>query len=248
MLKIEHTKVTGWEAAIRGMRNPYDSWEKSDSCFCPKTGGCSVCEKIEDCGAKLERNGDTGVYIGPDDLSLMDRLVLAGDCHAKFARMIIVTADITGPLYWWKQFDTYKVGTVADSCSTMHTIMKKQFEISDFSFDKDGILKGTMPYIIQALNNLRYEYKLMAASKDAKEEREAIWNAVIQLLPESYNQKRTVQLNYQALRNMYTWRKDHKLDEWHTFCDWIEHLPYSELITTKRTVKCQQCGAETDLP
>ena len=221
MLKIENTEVTGWEAAIRGMRNPKNSWAKSDSCFCmdrPECeGGCSVC-------------------IGPNDQSLMMTLRNAGTDHRKFMRMITVYLDITAPLYWWKEFDTYKVGTVANSCSTMHKIHEKEFYEEDFSFEKleSGYeeYKGddamhtaycSMQNTISALNRLRYMYNITKNKK--------YWNAMIQLLPTSYNQRRTVMLNYEVLANIYKSRRNHKLDEWHTFCDWIKSLPHSELIT-----------------
>ena len=235
MLKIENTDVVGWEAAIRGMRNPMNSWEKSDSIF------------VEDgdyhyiCGNSGPFNGtvtDTETFfeMGEKDLDLMKRLRNAGTDHRKFMRMIAVYADITAPLYWWKEFDTYKVGTVANSCSTMHKIHDKEFYEEDFSFER--IMSGyeeykgddamhtaycSMQNVISALNRLRYMYKI---SKNKK-----YWYAMIQLLPSSYNQKRTVMLNYEVLANMYKSRKNHKLDEWHVLCDWIESLPYSELIT-----------------
>ena len=221
MLKIENTEATGWEAAIRGMRNPMNSWKKSDSCFCmdrPECeGGCSVC-------------------IGPNDQSLMMTLRNAGTDHRKFMRMITVYLDITAPLYWWKEFDTYKVGTVANSCSTMHKIHDKEFYEEDFSFEKlesgyeeykgDDAMHAaycSMQNTISALNRLRYMYNITKNKK--------YWDAMIQLLPSSYNQKRTVMLNYEVLANIYKSRLNHKLDEWHTFCDWVESLPHSELIT-----------------
>ena len=221
MLKIKNTEVTGWEAAIRGMRNPKNSWTKSDSCFCmdrPECeGGCSVC-------------------IGPNDQSLMMTLRNAGTDHRKFMRMITVYLDITAPLYWWKEFDTYKVGTVANSCSTMHKIHDKEFYEEDFSFEKlesgyeeykgDDAMHAaycSMQNTISALNRLRYMYNITKNKK--------YWDAMIQLLPSSYNQRRTVMLNYEVLANIYKSRRNHKLDEWHTFCDWIKSLPHSELIT-----------------
>ena len=234
MLKIENTDVVGWEAAIRGMRNPMNSWDNSDSIF------VNDGEYHDICGNGGPFNGtvtDTETFfeMGENDLDLMTRLRNAGTDHRKFMRMIAVYADITAPLYWWKEFDTYKVGTVANSCSTMHKIHDKEFYEEDFSFER--IMSGyeeykgddamhtaycSMQNVISALNRLRYMYKI---SKNKK-----YWYAMIQLLPSSYNQKRTVMLNYEVLANMYKSRKNHKLDEWHVLCNWIENLPYSELI------------------
>ena len=200
MLKIENVEVRGWHAAIRGMRNPKNSWEKSDS-FCNPTRD-----------------------VGPNDLDLMTRLRNAGTDHRKFMRMIVVYLDITAPLYWWKEFDTYKVGTVANSCSTMHKIADKEFTLADFSCEHlVGIAKDDLYGTTAVLNHFR---KLYLETKDKK-----YWWQLIQLLPSSYNQRRTVMLNYEVLANIYKSRRNHKLDEWHTFCDWIERLPLSELIT-----------------
>lgn len=207
MIKIEHTDVYGWEAAIRGMRNPLNSWEKSDSGY-----------------------GDTGIFeIGPEDLGLMKRLIKAGTDHRKFMRMIVVWADISAPLYWWKQFDTYKVGTVRNSCSTMHKIHAKEFDISDFCVDRlsEKNINLYEAYIIPNLNYYRNRY-LETESEDD-------WYQLIQLLPDSYIQKATVMMNYEVLINMYHSRKNHKLTEWHDFCDWIKDRPCSELITGRRT-------------
>lgn len=208
MIKIENTDTYGWEAAIRGMRNPLNSWDKSDTAFYsyPEEG---VAHKI-----------------GPNDLGRMKNLCNAGADHRKFMRMIVVWADITAPLYWWKQFDTYKVGTVRNSCSTMHKIHAKEFDISDFSVDRlyDKNINLYEAYLIPNLNYYRNRY-LETKSEDD-------WYQLIQLLPDSYIQKATVMLNYEVLINMYHSRKNHKLGEWHDFCDWIkEELPYSELIT-----------------
>lgn len=211
MLKIENTEVVGWEAAIRGMRNPMNSWEKSDSGWEPQFD--------------TEMGPCRGIFvIGPNDLDLMTRLRNAGTDHRKFMRMITVYVDITAPLYWWKEFDTYKVGTVANSCSTMHKIADKEFTMDDFSCEHLGdaamfYLRGTINY----LNDARSCY-LSTREK-------CWWWQMIQLLPSSYNQRRTVMLNYEVLANIYKSRRNHKLDEWHTLCDWIETLPYSELIT-----------------
>ena len=227
MLKIENTEVVGWEAAIRGMRNPMNSWEKSDSRFSllDDCGDCTHCNlRFDEC---LEQQ------IGPNDLDLMTRLRNAGTDHRKFMRMITVYLDITAPLYWWKEFDTYKVGTVANSCSTMHKIADKEFTIDDFSYEhlfdfcpnSDTDSMTVLRHTIGWLNCCREKY---LKTKDKED-----WWQMIQLLPSSYNQKRTVMLNYEVLANIYKSRRNHKLDEWHTFCNWIESLPYSELITGK---------------
>ena len=232
MIKLENTEVLGWEHAIRGMRNPLNSWDKSDSEFIRDPDyGCSGNCPCEDIDGRCDC-----CFIGPNDLDLMTRLRNAGTDHRKFMRMITVYVDITAPLYWWKEFDTYKVGTVANSCSTMHKIHEKEFYEEDFSFEKleSGYeeYKGddamhtaycSMQNTISALNRLRYMYSITKNKK--------YWYAMIQLLPSSYNQKRTVMLNYEVLSNIYKSRKNHKLDEWKDFCKWIEGLPYSELIT-----------------
>lgn len=201
MIKIEKVNVSGWEAAIRGMRNPMNSWDKSDS---------------------YDENGNI-IELGEKDLALMKKLVKAGTDHSKFMRMINVTLDITAPLYWWKEFDTYKVGTVRNSCSTMHTVMNQELTTDDFSFDFYGIDVDTVTWFITCLNELRKKY---LETNDKR-----YWYVFIQLLPEGFNQKATVQLNYQVLRSIYHSRKNHKLYEWREFCDWIESLPYNVLIT-----------------
>lgn len=215
MLKIEHTEVLGWEHAIRGMRNPMNSWEKSDSWY------------TTDDGTPDHPN----VHIGLNDLDLMKRLRNAGTDHRKFMQMIAVYVDITAPLYWWKEFDTYKVGTVANSCSTMHKITAKEFALEDFSHEH-LIVAGlnSLKRTIDDLNSAREGY-LDERIKQNPEWRKEVWWQMIQLLPSSYNQRRTVMLNYEVLANIYKSRRNHKLDEWRTFCDWIEKLPYSELIT-----------------
>lgn len=219
MLKIEHTEVVGWSAAIRGMRNPMNSWEKSDSQTCTNCNGCLP-------GQECERYKN-GTFIGPNDLDLMTRLRNAGTDHRKFMRMITVYLDITAPLYFWKEFDTYKVGTVANSCSTMHKIAAKEFTLEDFSCEHlQNSWLAHLKETIRLLNEARDAYNW--CNTDAKKE---WWWQMIQLLPSSYNQRRTVMLNYEVLANMYKSRRNHKLDEWHTFCEWIESLPYSELIT-----------------
>ena len=226
MLKLENTEVLGWEAAIRGMRNPMNSWEKSDSHV--GFGDVFCC----DCGCKdMEPCGQNCIDIGPNDLDLMTRLRNAGTDHRKFMRMIVVYVDITAPLYWWKEFDTYKVGTVANSCSTMHKIAAKEFTLEDFSHEH-LIVAGlnSLKRTIDDLNSAREGY-LDERIKQNPEWRKEVWWQMIQLLPSSYNQKWTVMLNYEVLANIYKSRRNHKLDEWHTFCDWIEELPYSELIT-----------------
>ena len=232
MLKIENFEVTGWEAAIRGMRNPKNSWKKSDSFIpCYHKTACHKCEDNQKCAYYFEdglpyKKDD---FIGTNDLDLMTRLRNAGTDHRKFMRMIIVYLDITAPLYYWKEFDTYKVGTVANSCSTMHKIADKEFTLEDFSCEHlQNSWLAHLKETIRLLNEARDAYNW--CNTDAKKD---WWWQMIQLLPSSYNQKRTVMLNYEVLANMYKSRRNHKLDEWHTFCDWIEKLPYSELITGK---------------
>ena len=213
MIKFENTEVVGWEAAIRGMRNPMNSWERSDS---------GICDVIGD------RFGDvlrSNYRVGPNDHDLMMRLTKAGNEHAKYRRMIVVYVDITAPLYWWKEFDTYKVGTVANSCSTMHKIAEKEFTLEDFSTDRLlEAFKADLRRYVHILNVARDKY---LETKD-----KAFWWQMIQLLPSSYNQRRTVMLNYEVLAGIYRQRKGHKLDEWREgFIHWIESLPYSEIIT-----------------
>ena len=246
MLKIENAEVVGFEAAIRGMRNPMNSWDKSDSC----TKGFVWCNEF--CGKPIDGcDKESGLYLGLNDHDLMMRLRNAGTDHRKFMRMIIVYLDITAPLYWWKEFDTYKVGTVANSCSTMHKIADKEFDVNDFSHEHIEELHGdeyNMSYdwllrTADILNYYRKKYhtaseKLSTDITDAERkhtlaQQKLFWWQMIQLLPSSYNQRRTVMLNYEVLANIYKSRCNHKLDEWHTFCDWIEGLPYSELIIGK---------------
>ena len=217
MINIDKVSTVGWEHSVRGMRNPLNSWSKSDSQltyeYCEGSGVCGNCIDIEKCN-----------MLGEHDLDLMRRLGNAGTDHAKYRRMITVYADLVAPLYWWKEYDTYKVGTVANSCSTMHKIQAKEFVIDDFSHEQlDYRSKCMLKDIISILNENR---ELFINSKDKQ-----YWWNMIQLLPSSYNQKRTVMLNYEVLRNMYYARRSHKLDEWREFCKWIESLPYSELIT-----------------
>ena len=235
MIKFENTEVMGWEHAIRGMRNPMNSWEKSDSGYCQRDllRDCTTCVHLDTgypaCYSKFD--------VGPNDYKLMMNLRSAGTDHRKFMRMIVVYVDIIAPLYWWKEFDTYKVGTVANSCSTMHKIHEKEFTLEDFSTDH---LLPHSSFVLQDmiinLNQYRNEY-LKAKTKPMKEESKRAelmkkyWWQMIQLLPSSYNQKRTVMLNYEVLANIYESRNNHKLDEWRIgFMEWIESLPYSELI------------------
>ena len=216
MIKIENVEVFGWGAAIRGMRNPMNSWDKTDTINGEYLG------KDEN-GKEILVDYDVP-EIGPNDLDLMKRLVKAGTDHSKFMRMIGVSLDIVAPLYWWKEFDTYKVGTVANSCSTMHKIHSKEFEIDDFSHEHlDTVATAYIHAVINCLNVNREKYN---ETKDKK-----YWWNMIQLLPSSYNQRRTVTLNYAVLKNIFQNRKEHKLDEWRDFCKWIKTLPYSELIT-----------------
>ena len=199
MIKIENIDVYGFEAAIRGARNPMNSWDRMDSCY---------------------NNGE--FEIGENDYKLLKNLTIAGPEHRKWNRMVTVTMDITAPLYWWKEYDTYKVGTVANSCSTMHKIQAKKFEMSDFSVEHLRSL-GVMHEVIDELNFYRDKFNKSKSKDD--------WWEMIQLLPTSYNQKRTVHLNYEVLGTIYHQRRHHKLDEWHVFCDTIKTLPYSEFIT-----------------
>lgn len=220
MIKIENVEVVGWEHAIRGMRNPKNSWDKSDTEF----GTCNIVGDYQCDNCQYKDKGkdvDVRVCLGPNDHELCSKLAKGGPVHAKYRRMIVVYLDITAPLYWWKEFDTYKVGTVANSCSTMHKIQDKEFTLDDFSHEyfEDSEL---LPYIIDVLNAYRKLYN--------NDKKKSDWYQMIQLLPSSYNQKRTVMLNYEVLANMYHSRKNHKLDEWREFCKWIEELPYSELI------------------
>ena len=262
MIKIEETEIYGWKAAIRGMRNPMNSWDKSDSDYryilCAKCDDCKSFkneqwEDCDNCSVSKMCDSNKGFMVGPNDSELMHRLCAAGTDHRKFMRMIVVYCDITAPLYWWKEFDTYKVGTVSNSCSTMHKIHAKEFTLDDFSHEHlDSLIEVYMPQrlpliddedrpmwdirttdvmdvIISALNGCRERY---LETKDKR-----YWWQMIQLLPSSYNQKRTVMLNYEVLTNMYNSRKHHKLDEWHDFCYWIKGLPNSELITKQTDIE-----------
>lgn len=226
MIEFEHTEVMGWEAAIRGMRNPHNSWDKSDSKYLRQEDGHIIASRYE---------------IGPNDHNLMMRLVKAGTDHRKFMRMIVVYVDVTAPLYWWKEMETYKVGTVSNSCSTMHSIHKKPFFVDDFSCE--DILDSCDRPIISARWQERVDWSpyevfctivelLNRCREMYLETGEKIWwRQIIQFLPSNYNQRRTLMLNYEVLANIYRARKNHKLVEWREFCHWIETLPYSELIT-----------------
>ena len=235
MLKIDNFEVMGWEHVIRGMRNPMNSWEKSDSIFISDGEYRDISGNIGPYNGTVT-DTETFFELGPNDHDLMMRLRNAGTDHRKFMRMITVYLDITAPLYWWKEFDTYKVGTVANSCSTMHKIAEKKFTLDDFSHehlirspemgaDEVDIRISPMQTILTTMECLNGYRDLYLKTKDKK-----YWWQMIQLLPSSYNQKRTVMLNYEVLANIYKSRKDHKLDEWHTLCHWIEELPHSEII------------------
>ena len=202
MIKVENIDVWDFEHAVRGMRNPMNSWDKADTVYC----------------------GDFNPEIGVNDLGLMKRLSNAGTDHAKYERFIDVTCDITAPLYWWKEFDTYRMGVEKNSCSTMHKIQSKEFTLEDFSCEH--LLEGHwLDNLKSTINELNYARECFLSTKD-----KVYWWQMIQLLPQSYNQRATLMLNYEVLANIYKWRKDHKLDCWHRFCDWILELPYSDLI------------------
>lgn len=232
MIKLEYTEVVGWEAAIRGMRNPHNSWDKSDSKYLRQEDGHIIASRYE---------------IGPNDHGLMMRLVKAGTDHRKFMRMIVVYVDVIAPLYWWKEFKTYRAGKrwgdeepdafvipsdyleydiEMNSCSTMHTLDKRDLELEDFSMDsikENDVAVQLFCDVIERINALRRWYK--------EGGEKSYWREMIQLLPSSYNQRRTLMLNYEVLANIYRARRNHKLTEWREFCRWIETLPYSELIT-----------------
>lgn len=251
MIKLENTEVIGWEHAIRGMRNPKNSWDRSDSGYC------------ENINVQFDNTiSNTTWATGPNDHKLMMQLAAGGPVHAKYRRMITVYVDITAPLYWWKEFDTYKVGTVANSCSTMHKIHDKEFTLEDFSCEhlfreddggvpdhEEQISMIVLKTVIKSLNYAREAYldigdmlKTVPINEPERRKRlidsqKKAWWQMIQLLPSSYNQKRTVMLNYEVLAGIYPMRKNHKLDEWRVFCEWIESLPYSEIIIGKEKEK-----------
>lgn len=260
MINIENTQILGWEAAVRGMRNPMNSWNRSDSEFNVR---CDICDadsyECDACPTRLcSATGVDNVLLGKNDLDLMMRLAKAGPVEGKFRRMIVVYVDITAPLYWWKEIDTYKVGTVANSCSTMHKIHAKEFTMDDFSHDQllgEGVISDhiyqnghdVLSLTIDCLNYWRRQYLELSKIDDGAwkaapksnglsdeslaDARKTVWWQMIQLLPSSYNQRRTVMLSYEVLANIYQHRRNHKLDEWREFCKWIEGLPYSKIIT-----------------
>lgn len=254
MIKIENVEVMGWGHAIRGMRNPMNSWERADSGICKggESGiGCENCANYDSC----EHTYDHSWQLGKTDHDLMMRLAAGGPTHAKYRRMIAVYADITAPLYWWKEFDTYKVGTVANSCSTMHKIAEKEFAPEDFSCEhlidsfgeiwdiaaRDECRSTPLDILYTVINALNIYREKYIETKDKK-----YWWQMIQLLPSSYNQKRTIMLNYEVLAGIYPMRKSHKLDEWVEFCKWIETLPYSEIIIGEK-VKFYADGKEINI-
>ena len=238
MLKITETEVFGWKAAIRGMRNAHESWEKSDSGYCLDTLACHNCKWNRLTEVKCKTNIDNHIFVvGKDDLTLMKKLVAAGTDHSKFMRMIHVQCDWEAPLYWWKEADTYKVGTVRNSCSTMHKITEHEFDMDMFSYEhlfdfcpsEQHNSTDILEITIEHLNAMRRVLNSLGQDDPLRKE---YWWQLIQLLPSSYNQKATMDLNYQVLRNMYHSRKHHKQDEWRVdFCNWVKTLPYSELIT-----------------
>ena len=220
MIKIENIEVYGWGTAIRGARNPMNSWDKIDTVIGTYWGEIDGHECYD----------NDGFTIGKNDYKLLKNLCIAGTDHRKWMRMVNVTMDITGPLYWWKEFDTYKVGTVANSCSTMHKIHEKEFTLEDFSHEH--LFETSRVILLKTINQLNSYRDLFINHEDnTAYDKKSCWWQLIQLLPSSYNQKRTVQLNYEVLNNIYHARKNHKLDEWHTLCEEIEKLPYSEFIT-----------------
>ena len=234
MIRIDHTEVLGWEAVIRGMRNPMNSWDKSDSYW-----------GFREDSSPINPDDELWFFIGENDLKLMKSLSKAGNDHGKFLRMINVTVDITAPLYWWKEFDTYKVGTVSNSCSTMHKIHAKEFTLDDFSYEH--LCESNIEFIEDVISELEYwrdkfinyeEYCRIVPEFRKRYSKNDCWWQIIQLLPSSYNQKRTIQLNYQVLKTMYHARKNHKLDCWRDFCSWIETLPYAKELV---------CGVAKDI-
>lgn len=252
MIKIENTEVVGWGHAIRGMRNPLNSWDKMDSHKCGSSNGPCPMAENEHIPFKRCEEKEFLFCLGENDHELMMRLAKAGPEHAKYRRMIVAYADVTAPLYWWKEYDTYKVGTVANSCSTMHKIADKEFTLKDFSYEHlddefecvkssaadpyDGDFKtsiGILLDTIEGLNWWRNQYLHQKEINAGTERLRWCWWQLIQLLPSSYNQRRTLMLNYEVLANIYHQRLNHKLDEWREFSSWIEQLPYSELITEK---------------
>lgn len=231
MIKFEHPEVWGWEHAIRGMRNPLNSWDKSDSYPAVDCGKCGIIDRDGICYPKEHDCTPYQCYaIGRNDLDLMRRLIRAGSSHRKFLRQIFVSVDITAPLYWWKEYDTYKVGTVANSCSTMHKIAAKEFTLGDFSHEHLSDFSSHPENVQDPLTILSSTIKTLNSCRECylKEKDNFFWWQMIQLLPSSYNQKRTITMTYENLLNMVSQRRGHKLDEWHDFCDWVFTLPYAE--------------------
>lgn len=232
MIKLENVVLASpeqMEFIIQGMRNPINSWEKSDSILVIDGEQFDIFGNSKEYGCEVT-DTDTFFELGNNDWKLMQQLYRGGTDHRKFMRMMPVYVRITAPLYWWKEFDTYKVGTIANSCSTMHKIQEKEFALDDFSHEHMGIASTScLEVTIRYLNLFREEY-LNTKDKD-------IWWQMIQLLPSNYNQTRNVMLNYEVLANIYKSRKNHKLDEWRSFCKWIEDLPYSELIVGEQNSK-----------
>ncbi len=239
MIQFEHTEVMNWEGAIRGLRNPLNSWDKSDSYLCDKCFDKPVFPSecpLANYSWQHGLDGECYRYvIGPNDLDLMKRLIKAGSDHRKFMRQIFVSVDIIAPLYWWKEFDTYKVGTVSNSCSTMHKIHDKEFTLEDFSTEhltdeSWSILNTIIGYLNEVRDNyINYESYAPKVQPEYLISKKAIWYQMIQLLPSSYNQRRTITLNYETLYNIYGSRRNHKLTEWSEgFISWIKSLPYAE--------------------
>ena len=223
MIKVEINEVMGIYSAMQGMRNPLNSWKKGDTIYNEEI----MCD-FDGCSSFDNDALMSGVAVGENDKALARKLIDAGPSHRKFMRQIFVSMNIKAPLYWWKEFDTYKVGTTANSCSTMHTITNKEFTIDDFSHDKMFLgVRRSLEDVVWHLNTLRTKY-LDEENPDVKKK---YWYSIIQLLPSSYNQLRTVTMSYENLRNMYEQRKNHKLDEWRDFCKVVELLPYSSWIT-----------------
>lgn len=228
MIKIENVETCGWEAAIRGMRNPKNSWAKSDSHKCPCADWDGDCPMVMN-DNETAKGCDPDKYrfcVGENDFHLMQVLANSGPDDGKFLRMIHVQLDVTAPLYWWKEADQYKVGTVTDSCSTMHKIHAKEFDVNDFSHEH--LTDGNLNWLLATIGVLNDNRERFVETKE-----KYFWWQMIQLLPSSYNQRRTWDLNYAVLRNIYHARRNHKLDEWRELCAWIKTLPYSELITGK---------------
>lgn len=236
MIKFEKEDVWGFEHAIRGMRNPMNSWERSDSYPAVDCGRCGIIDKEGVCKPGEHDCTPYEIYaIGDNDRDLMTRLIRGGQPHRKFLRQIFVSVDITAPLYWWKEFDTYKVGTTANSCSTMHKIQAKQFSFENFSCEHlDEPCKAILGTVIEELNNNRdwfnrYNELVESGDFEGVEKKQFWWN-MIQLLPSSFNQKRTVTMTYENLLNILEYRRGHKLDEWRQFCEWIFTLPNADIL------------------